>query len=57
MLVLLVSACRTAQSAFEAARNPLDDQLAADLMKMIDRSQIELDKLEQRIKELPQSDG
>lgn len=53
MLVLLLSACRTAQSAFEAAGNPVDVRLTADLSEMIERSQEELDKLEERIEVLP----
>ena len=49
MLVILIAACSTAKTAFEAADNPVDAQLCADLGTMIQRSERELEKLSQRI--------
>lgn len=45
MLVILLAACRTAQTAFEAADNLVDRQLLLDLTSMIKRSEDELAKL------------
>ena len=45
MLVILIAACRTAQTAFQAADNVVDKELLADLSKMIERSERELLKL------------
>ena len=45
MLVILISACTTARTAFEAADNVIDAQLCADLNRMIERSEAELEKL------------
>jgi hypothetical protein len=45
MLVILISACTTARTAFEAADNVIDAQLRADLNRMIERSEAELEKL------------
>jgi hypothetical protein len=45
MLAILIAACQTAQTAFEAADNPIDKELLADLSRMIERSQAELAKL------------
>jgi hypothetical protein len=45
MLVILISACTTARIAFEAADNVIDAQLRADLNRMIERSEAELEKL------------
>jgi hypothetical protein len=45
MLVLLIAACTTARTAFEAADNVVDVQLCADLNRMIERSESELEKL------------
>jgi hypothetical protein len=45
MLVILIAACETARTAFEAAGNEVDLQLLADLSKMIERSEAELAKL------------
>jgi hypothetical protein len=45
MLVILISACTTARTAFEAADNVVDAQLRADLNRMIERSEDELEKL------------
>ena len=49
MLVILIAACRTAQTAFEAADNAVDAELLADLRRMIARSEAELDVLNERI--------
>ncbi|MBA3842329.1 MAG: hypothetical protein H0X39_06875 [Actinobacteria bacterium] len=45
MLVILIAACQTARTAFEAAGNEVDSELLADLTKMIERSEAELAKL------------
>jgi hypothetical protein len=45
MLVILIAACSTARTAFEAADNVVDAQLCADLNRMIQRSESELEKL------------
>jgi hypothetical protein len=45
MLVILISACSTARTAFEAADNMVDAQLRTDLNRMIERSEDELEKL------------
>lgn len=45
MLVILIAACRTARTAFEAADNPIDKELLSDLSRMIERSEAELVKL------------
>lgn len=45
MLVILIAACTSARTAFEAADNVVDAQLCADLNRMIERSQSELEKL------------
>ena len=45
MLVILIAACSTAKTAFEAANNLVDVDLLADLSKMIERSEAELGKL------------
>jgi len=49
MLVILIAACTTARTAFEAADNAVDSELVADLSKMIQRSEKELEKLADRI--------
>jgi hypothetical protein len=49
MLMILIAACRTARTAFEAADNVIDEQLLGDLVKMIERSEQELEKLNQQI--------
>jgi hypothetical protein len=49
MLVILIAACTTARTAFEAADNAVDSQLVADLSKMIERSEAELEKLAKKI--------
>ena len=49
MLMILIAACSTARTAFEAADNVIDKQLFEDLVKMIDRSEQELKKLNEQI--------
>ena len=49
MLVILIAACSTAQTAFEAAKNVLDKELRVDLSRMIGRSEVELGKLNDAI--------
>jgi hypothetical protein len=49
MLVILIAACTTARTAFEAADNAVDAELVADLSKMIERSESELEKLAEKI--------
>lgn len=49
MLIILIAACKTARTAFEAADNSVDKQLLADLVRMIERSEDELEKLKGRI--------
>jgi hypothetical protein len=51
MLVILIAACTTARTAFEAADNAIDDELRVDLSKMIERSEAELAKVSQKIKD------
>ena len=53
MLVILIAACSTARTAFEAADNAVDGDLLADLSKMIERSERELEKLNDRIQDSP----
>jgi len=45
MLIILIAACTSARTAFEAADNVVDAQLRADLNRMIERSESELEKL------------
>jgi len=49
MLVILIAACTTARTAFEAADNAIDAQLVVDLSRMIERSEAELEKLTDKI--------
>ena len=51
MLVILIAACKSARTAFEAADNAVDAQLQADLSTMIERSEAELTKLSRAIRE------
>jgi hypothetical protein len=53
MLVILIAACSTARTAFEAADNVIDARLCADLDRMIRRSESELDKLNLAITQGP----
>lgn len=45
MLRILHAACSTALDAFHAADNPVDEQLVADLEKMVERTRLELERL------------
>ena len=49
MLLILIAACSTARTAFEAADNAVDKQLLDDLVTMIDRSERELEKVNEQI--------
>lgn len=49
MLMILIAACSTARTAFEAADNAVDSELLDDLGAMIARSELELEKLNERI--------
>ena len=51
MLLILIAACTSARTAFEAADNAVDAQLKADLSTMIERSEAELTKLSRAIRE------
>jgi hypothetical protein len=51
MLVILIAACTSARTAFEAADNAVDADLRADLNRMIERSEGELEKLNAAIKQ------
>jgi hypothetical protein len=45
MLRILIAACETARNAFQAADNRVDDELLADLERVIERSRVELQAL------------
>jgi hypothetical protein len=49
MLIILIAACTSARTAFEAADNVIDAGLLADLSTMIERSKSELARLSQQI--------
>jgi hypothetical protein len=49
MLIILIAACTSARTAFEAADNLIDAGLRADLSRMIERSEQELASLTRRI--------
>jgi hypothetical protein len=49
MLVILIAACSSARTAFEAADNTVDSELSADLGRMNERSEAELAKLNRAI--------
>jgi hypothetical protein len=51
MLVILIAACTTARTAFEAADNVVDADLRADLNRMIERSEGELERVSAAIKQ------
>jgi hypothetical protein len=50
MLIILIAACTAARTAFEAADNVIDTDLRAELSKMIERSETELERLNKKIK-------
>ena len=49
MLVILIAACTTARTAFEAADNNVDRELLTDLTKMIGRSERELQRISEQL--------
>ena len=49
MLIILIAACTSARTAFEAADNLIDAELRADLSRMIERSEAELANLTRTI--------
>ena len=49
--MILVGACSTAETAFQAADNVVDTQLLTDLSTMIERSRGEIDKLTELIEQ------
>jgi len=51
MLLILIAACNTARTAFEAADNAVDAELLTDLTRMIERSEGELERLSQKLRE------
>jgi len=51
MLLILIAACNTARTAFEAADNAVDAELLTDLTRMIERSEGELERLSQELRE------
>ena len=53
MLILLVAACKQTHLALEAASNALDTDLMSVLATMIERSEVELTALTDKIQALP----
>jgi hypothetical protein len=53
MLILLLATCKQSQTALEAAGNQLDTDLTDDLGTMIERTERELDALNEKINALP----
>jgi hypothetical protein len=45
MLRILHATTSTALDAFYAAANPVDDELVADLEKMVERTRLEIERL------------
>jgi hypothetical protein len=45
MLTILLATCETALQAFQAAENPIDSDLLADLKRMVERTRAELETL------------
>lgn len=50
--MILIAACSSARTAFEAADNAIDAELCEDLSRMIERSEAELKKLSCTIEDL-----
>ena len=48
MLRILYGACTAALDAFRAADNPVDEELVADLEKMVERTRDEIERLSTR---------
>lgn len=53
MLILLLATCKQTQIALEAAANALDTDLTHDLGAMIERTEVELGALTEKIEALP----
>jgi len=49
MLRILYGACPAALDAFRAADNPVDEQLVADLERMVERTRGEIERLSARL--------
>lgn len=49
LLLILLATCRETQLALEAAANALDTELTTDLGQMIERTEAELEALNQKI--------
>jgi hypothetical protein len=49
MLRILYGACSAALDAFRAADNPVDEQLVADLERMVERTRGEIERLSARL--------
>jgi hypothetical protein len=48
MLKILYGACSAALDAFHAADNPIDGELVVDLEKMVERTRVELERVDCR---------
>jgi hypothetical protein len=53
LLMLLLATCKETELALEAAANVLDTDLTSDLKAMIERTEVELVGLNDKIKALP----
>ena len=53
MLRILYGACTAALDAFHAAGNPVDEELVADLERMVERTKGEIERLATRDAEPP----
>ncbi|MGN6797700.1 MAG: hypothetical protein ACTHKS_06085 [Gaiellaceae bacterium] len=49
LLLILLATCRETQLALQAAANALDTELTSELGKMIERTEAELDALNEKI--------
>jgi hypothetical protein len=57
MLRILYGTCAAALDAFRAADNPVDDQLVADLERMVERTKGEIERLSARLANDPAREG
>jgi hypothetical protein len=48
MLRILLATCQTAIDAFQAANNPVDQELLIDLQNMVERTRRELERISER---------
>jgi hypothetical protein len=48
MLRILLATCQTAIDAFQAANNPVDQELLIDLENMVERTRGELERITER---------